>query len=567
MNKPADTPITDGAAAFAFPVATSMWALLAFIDGHPDRTHELMDRIRDWTPGIPGRWRPPIMVQMSFADQLILLAIKDNVRDMWTPAQMIDGVRTLAKELVPAERLDSAMTEIDRYGAWSDTREAMLAADRTYEAEKLQHPWTTTDLGSEPEAWAALTLAAWVCRQPQAIRNSPHTLREDVLTAALRYQSAADKNPHKWEPLPDAAARELVRTAFGGEDLFDIPTNPDRHRTHHRDVLSITRQWMYEHPDATPPSDTQLTELRRQIQVKVLGMADPDANAYNAAIPADTPPPTKEVAEAVELLGLRLLASVIDADTSATTEVVNTIDQHGEIGYRLAWTAVQEMAAMWMSTMWDTARPNSAQLLPGIQAVIDHVVPEAKRAATLIAYGPVIAKFVDEDGGDLHPVPTDDVEADLWLMTAFTAWCATQPAVDPPRAREQLTGSIAYLQRPDRASTDNVDLADMATALPVLHDTVPAPNIARIRGLIVADGVDAGWVLSKTAQMANAARDAAAGDPHAIHQIQRLDDMLQQTAIALADRTPASKHTTTSPDDQATRRNAERALRKRKKKK
>lgn len=108
----------------------------------------------------------------------------------------------------------------------------------------------------------------------------------------------------------------------------------------------------------------------------------------------------------------------------------------------------------------------------------------------------------------------------------------------------------------------------MAGALQVLHDTVPAPNIARIRSLIAgADHGDAGWVLGKTAQMAYAARDAATGDPHAMHQIQRLDDMLQQAAVALADSKPTPQRTTTSEEDKARRRDAERALRKRKKKK
>ncbi|TLG01782.1 hypothetical protein FEK35_23265 [Nocardia cyriacigeorgica] len=566
MSEPTDATARDFAARFAFPVATGMWAVLACMDGQPDRAHELMRQIRDWTPGIPGRWRPLIDSQMKFQAELHRIAVnshRDNLDQMWSQNELADGLRELAQKIVPASGSDSAVAALDRYSSWVAKRDTAFNSGLPGQF-KQPHPWTTDPLGSEPEAWAALTLTLWLCRQPQVIGETAIRLREDILFGALGWQAAADNRP-KPEEISDHEARRLLLAAFRGEDIFEIPTNPDRQREHHLNILSVVRQWMYEHPSSTEPTTEELIGLRRRIQTDALGWPVPGPNAFSDVIDADAPPPTGEQVDAIELLGLQLLNAVITGEDATAGDVVTEIDRRGELGYWLAWRAIQDMGGMWINQMWDTARPTATTLLPGVMAIIDRVVPESKRTAVKLAYTPVIAEFVDSKGGDLYPIPTSDVEADLWLIAAFSAWCADQPAVDPTRARDQLAGSIAYLQRADRACAADADLEQIVTAQRLLHGIIPAADVARLRGLLLADGVDTGWVVRKTAQMATAARDAAAGDRDALHQIHRLNGILQQSVASLP--ATAKPQRSASPQEQAERRQRERQLRNRKRKK
>ncbi|MBF6397862.1 hypothetical protein IU438_18900 [Nocardia cyriacigeorgica] len=565
MSERTDAKARDFAARFAFPVATGMWAVLAAMDGQPDRAHELMEQIRDWTPGIPGRWRPLIDSQMRFQAELHRIAVnshRDNLDQMWSQHELAEGLRELAQEIVPASGRESAVAALDRYSSWVAKRDTAFNSGLPGQF-KQPHPWTTDPLGTEPQAWAALTLTLWLCRQPQVIGDTAIRLREDILFGALRWQAAVDNRP-KPEEISDHEARRLLLAAFHGDDIFEIPANPDRQRMHHLNILSVVRQWMYQHPSSTEPTAEELIGLRRRIQTDALGWPDAGPNAFSDVIDADTPPPTGEQVDAIELLGLQLLHAVITGEDATAGDVVTEIDRHGELGYRLAWRAIQDMGGMWINQMWDTARP-TATLLPGVMAIIDRAVPESKRTAVKLAYTPVIAEFVETKGGELYPIPTSDVEADLWLIAAFSAWCADQPAIDPTRARDRLAGSIAYLQRADRARATDADLEQIATAQRLLHDIIPASDVARLRSLLLADGVDTNWVVRKTTQMATAARDAAAGDHNALDQVHRLNDILQQSVASLP--ATAKPQRSTSPQQQAERRQRERQLRNRKRKK
>ncbi|TLG00294.1 hypothetical protein FEK35_23905 [Nocardia cyriacigeorgica] len=120
MSEPTDATARDVAARFAFPVATGMWAVLAAMDGQPDRAHELMRQIRDWTPGIPGRWRLLIDAQMSFQAELHRIAVnshRDNLDQMWSQHELAEGLRELAHKIVPASGRESAMAALDRYSS------------------------------------------------------------------------------------------------------------------------------------------------------------------------------------------------------------------------------------------------------------------------------------------------------------------------------------------------------------------------------------------------------------------------------------------------------------------
>ncbi|WP_280366667.1 hypothetical protein [Nocardia wallacei] len=562
-----DNPTLGGAARLAFPVATSMRAALAFLDGRVSDAHELMRQLRERSD-LASPWTFAIKALVSFAGELIKVADAHNGPDqMWSDAELIAGMRALTTELVPPDHRDATSVALDQYAAWT----AQISRRITLGGKPVaEHPWTADVLGSEGQAWAALMLLTWLTRQPQVIGDTAIRLREDILVAALSWQNAVDNpEPEPFVPVSDHDARRLLLAAYEGENLFDVPTNPDLQKPRHLNILSAVRQWIYEHPDISTPTGPQLTQLRRHIEIHGLGLpADPSRHALTDVIPADTPPPTGHQIDTAELLALRLLhaATSIDgeADPDTITDAMNGIDQLGEIGYRLAWLTIQDAAAPWIDTLLDHARPTSSQLVPGLEALVDRIVPESKRHATTLAYLPVIAKAVDTGSGDLYPVPTSDVEADLWLITAFAAWCATQPANDPPRARQQLAASITYLQRTDRATTDS-DLGQLAAALPLLHATLTETDVARLRGLITTPGIDTTRILRYTSHMATAAHDAARGDQNALHHIQRLNTILQAIAATRTQHTPKSTHTT-SREEHNQRRQRERQLRKRKKK-
>ncbi|TLG00296.1 hypothetical protein FEK35_23915 [Nocardia cyriacigeorgica] len=71
--------------------------------------------------------------------------------------------------------------------------------------------------------------------------------------------------------------------------------------------------------------------------------------------------------------------------------------------------------------------------------------------------------------------------------------------------------------------------------------------------------------MRKTTQMATADRDAVGGDHNPLHQVHRLNDILQQSVASLP--STAKPQRSASPQEQAERRRRERQLRNRKRKK
>lgn len=177
------------------------------------------------------------------------------------------------------------------------------------------------------------------------------------------WQAAVDNRP-KPEEISDHDARQLLLPAFDGEDIFEIPTNPDRQRMHHVNILSVVRQWMYERPSSAGPTAEELKGLRCRIQTEALEWPEPGPSAFSDVIDADTPQPTGEQIDAIELLGLQLLHAIITGEDATAGDVVTEIDRHGELGYRLAWRAIQDMGDMWINQMCTPPAPPPPRCSP-----------------------------------------------------------------------------------------------------------------------------------------------------------------------------------------------------------
>lgn len=531
-----------------------LWAqqmILAYLDGQPESAQALASKIASATD-VDNRLQIAVDELMEMQHAWVKIAVRFHLKELWTNEEMIAGHRAVVEELVPAELRPAVQSRLHIHEAYLARSDAAIAAGKV----PLTHPWHNAQVG-EPELYAAATLSVWLSRQPQVNANSPAMVREGVLTEI----KAAEARLAGTEPLTvtDQDARDLLIRIFDGEDILEVPTDPNARGRQHADAVSIATQWLLEHDGATPTA-AQAAELNVRVMGKALGLpVDTDEdNLGMSAVPEDARRLSVDDIAVIEVLALRLLYAFISTNTPAVRDIATSIDQYGEMAYRFATSVIHDIGVIWHNSVWDTLTVRTSNLVPGLERVINLVVPEGKKEATWHAYMPILIRITDHGLGDFRPRPTRDVESDLFLTAAYATWFAEQPQINPQRVRERLAGLIEYLAQEDRTRTARtLTEAQLDQARRVLRDLVGPRAASRVP--------EPHQCTREQDQLLAAAFDAQS-DLNAAYQVHRMNDFAEALVDAAEDEKRAQRRRA-NPEEQATRRQAERQLRTKRKKK
>jgi hypothetical protein len=219
---------------------------------------------------------------------------------------------------------------------------------------------------------------------------------------------------------------------------------------------------------------------------------------------------------------------------------------------------IANQSVVWYNPVRRTLAMRTSTLLPGMERIIERVVPESKKRGTWASYLPILIAITEEGLRDFRPRPTRDVESDLYLMAAFTAWIGEQPSVAPKLAQERLAAVVDYLARPDRTRS--------GCALTAEQLTQAREQLRTLLGRDAAAQIPAPEHANREEDQLLAAGYDALHDPNAVWQVQRLHVLLEERRADAREDARAQSRTTTT-QEQAARRAIERQLRGKRKKK
>ncbi|GAA2822574.1 hypothetical protein GCM10010470_66980 [Saccharopolyspora taberi] len=531
-----------------------LWAqqvVLAYLDEQPATAQNLITEIAS-AHSVPSRWQVAADEVAALHRGWVQVAVGFHGDQMWTPEQQSTGHRAVVEKVVPESLRHQVLAQVDVLDAHE---EAVAAAGAAGEAVP-DHPWLGQSQVGPFILHAAATLIVWLAEQPQVHEGQPSRVRDELLDEIDRTTAQLGAAPQAGtgEPAPDQAALDLLIDLHDGEDIARVPADPAKRGPVHNALVEIAAKHLREH-DGAAPTPRQAEQLRREIMRTLGAIVDHEDPA--AVIPADTPALDADDRDAVDTFTMRMLHGVLTHSAPAVRDAANAISAYGPRGQRLARQRIEELGQVWFTRLRRTTTVRTSTLLPGMQSIIDRVVPHEHRERTGNAQLPVLMKIGPEGPADLHPYPTRDIEADLYLMAAYCGWMGIQPQTNPQRIRTELAHVVAYLGREDRTRS-------------VLHlsDEERALAHATLRELIgpAADQLPDPETQGEEADRLLAAAFDARHDADAAAQVRRIADCRQDRAEALREETRA-RGRTLSPQEQAARREAERELRAKRKKK
>lgn len=528
-------------------------AVLAYLDEDPAAAQALVMQI-DSATDVSDRWKLAVGEVATLHRGWVQIAVGFHGAEMWTPEQQSAGHRTIVEKLVPERLRNQVLGQVDVL----DGHEAAVSAAVAAGDPVPEHPWYSKDVVGLPTVHAVATLIVWMAEQPQVHEGSPARVRDELLgeiDATTATLTTAPQPTSESSPAPDQDALDLLLAIFHGEDIVGVPADPAERTSTHNAVVEIAAHHLREHNGAAPTA-AQALDLERKI-MSAIGVIVDNEDASDS-VPADAPVLDTEDMSAVEAFAVRMLHGVLTHSAPTFQDATTAIAQYGPRGQRLARGVIEELGQVWFARLRRTVTVRTSTLIPGIQSIINRVVPEEHRHLAIAAYTPVLMKLQAEGPADLHPDPTRDIESDLYLMAAYSGWMGMHAQNQPQRIRAELAKVVAYLDRADRTRSA-LDLSGEQVAQaretlrelvgPTAANQVPPPE----KPLDEAD------------RLLAAAFDARA-DSDAAAQVQRIADTRLERADALRQEARAQGRTTT-PEEQDARRAAERELRAKRKKK
>lgn len=527
-------------------------AVLAYLDEQPAAAQNLITQIASAT-GLPTRWKVAVDEAVALSRGWIQIAVGFHGSEMWTPEQQSVGHRAVVEKLVPESLRHQVLGQVDVLDAHE---EAVAAAHAAGEAVP-EHPWLSTKTLGEPVLHAVATLIVWLAEQPQVHEGAPSRVRDELLddieltTAELGGAPRAGKA----QPAPDQDALDLLLDLHDGEDIAQVPADPAERTPLHNALVEIAARHLREHHGAAP-TPTQAEQLRREIMLALGGTVDHE-DALDA-IPADAPALEAADRDAVEAAAVRLLHGVLTHSAPAVRDAAAAVAAYGPRAQRLARSVIEDLGQVWFTRLRRTTTVRTSTLLPGMQSIIERVVPHEHRDRTSNAHLPALMKIGPEGPADLHPYPTRDIEADLYLMAVYCGWMGMQPQNNPQRTRTELGKVVSYLGRDDRTrSTLNLSIRERAQARETLREVIGPAAERVLEPETPGDEPD---------RLLAAAFDAR-HDADAVAQVRRIADGLQECAAARRDEEARARGRTLSPEEKAARLEAERQRRAKRKKK
>lgn len=536
-----------------------LWAqrvVLAYLDEQPAAAEDLIAEIFSGR-NAPARWQVAVDEVTALHRGWIQVAAGFHAEAMWTPEQQSSGHRAVVEKLVPEDLRAQVLSQVDVLDAHE---EAVAAAGTTGEAVP-EHPWPSLAQAGAPMLHAAATLIVWLAEQPQVHEGQPSCVRDELLAeierTTVELKLARPQAGTRGEPasVPDQDALDLLIDLHDGEDIARVPADPAERTPTHDALVEIAVKHLREHNGAAP-TPTQAERLRREVMVALGAIVDHEDEA--ASIPVDAPVLDADDWDAVDALAMRLLHGVLTHSAPAVRKSGKALADYGPRGQRLARQFIEELGQVWFTRLRRLTTVRTSTLVPGMQSIIDRVVPHEHRDRTGNAHLPALMQ-ITQDGPqpDLHPYPTRDIEADLYLMAAYCGWMGMQPQTNPQRTRTELGQVVAYLGREDRTRS-------------VLHLSDEQRTLARttLRELIgpAADQVPGPETRGEEADRLLAAAFDARHDADAAAQVRRIAACRQERADALREET-RSRGRTLSPEQKAARLDAERQRRAKRKKK
>ncbi|MGW4527882.1 hypothetical protein [Amycolatopsis sp. NPDC004378] len=533
-----------------------LWAqqtVLAYLDEDPAAAQELVTQIESAT-SVSDRWRVAVREVATLHRGWVQIALGFHGAEMWTPEQQSAGHRAVVEKLVPEALRNQVLGQVDVL----DAHEAAVSAAIAAGDPVPEHSWYSKDVAGPPTVHAAATLIAWMAEQPQVHEGVPTRIRDELLgeiDETIATLATAPQPTTEGGRAPDQDALDLIVALFHGEDFIGVPADPAERTSTHNAVVEIAAHHLREHNGAVPTA-AQALELERKI-MSAIGMIVDNEDALDS-VPADAPELDIEDMAAVEAFAMRMLHGVLTHSAPTFRDATTAVAQYGPRGQRLARGIIEELGQVWFARLRRTVTVRTSTLIPGMQSIINRVVPEEHRHQAFAAYTPVLMKLQEEGPADLHPDPTRDIESDLYLMAAYSGWMGMHAQNQPQRIRAELAKVVAYLDRGDRTRSA-LDLSDeeMSQARETLRELVDRTAANQVpppkKPLDEAD------------RLLAAAFDAGT-DSNAAAQVQRIADTRTERATALRQEARAQGRTTT-PEEQAARRTAERERRAKRKKK
>ncbi|RJQ74194.1 hypothetical protein D5S17_23270 [Pseudonocardiaceae bacterium YIM PH 21723] len=518
--------------------------------GHTQAIAQILARVpRDWAPSI-------VVVINDIGREMLDKALfpqgpakpishEEQARLIPDKADQIPGEHQVIATLCPPSCWEDALFALaKRHEPGELTVQGVKESAARMESVALARP--------AGAIYASLAQIAWMSLQPLVADRTG--LRAGVQRKLEQASGALGLDAQPLADDVDRAAGELLLTLFDGADFVQVPDDRAARLPEHARMLEVAAKHLRAHGDAAPTAE-QADQLRRECMI-ALGM--PVHQDVLDTIPKDALNLDNADVAALEAFALRLLHGMLTRTAAAVSDSFAAINQYGPRGLRIARGHMEALAQLWCARIERTVTIRTGTLIPGMQSLVDMVVPSEYRTRALTAYMPTLMSMQDSSKlVDPHPDATSDLEGDLFLMAVYSGWMGMHVAAGPKQIREQLAQAITYLARPDRT----VSALDLSPE----QFTLARGQVGELIGKQTQIIGEPGRAWDEADRLLAAAYDSLT-DPDAVAQVHLLAECLQQRLDAEAGY-QAQAPKPVDPVQQAARRAAERRLRDKRKKK